>query len=426
MSPTCPGTSPCRRPRSRLPAGARSPNAAGSRLAIVSILLLASGGCGVPERIQDALRGETPHERYGESLDRSGLADTHLGRGWRIAADAAIRAPIEVGLPHREEGRFLAEEPTALSWAIELRRGERLQVAFEQLPSELADWGAPARSFVEVYRLESAGNAEPARRLLVAWSDGDPAPADTLLYEAARSSTYLVRIQPELLAGGPFRVELRSGASLAFPVEGHTTGHIQSFFGAARDGGRREHHGVDIFAPRGTPVLAAGPGVVRRVRETPIGGRVVWVFDEARNLNRYYAHLDSQLVSDGQAVRAGDTIGTVGNTGNARTTPPHLHFGIYARGQGPVDPWPFLHEPATAFPAVRVDAALYGEPAVLGDDTVVRVVSGASDRYRVRLAGSADRAGHHRLVSRSDIRPLPSDAVAARGPGARSATSGDR
>jgi peptidoglycan LD-endopeptidase LytH len=207
-------------------------------------------------------------------------------------------------------------------------------------------------------------------------------------------------------------------------VEGHTTGHIQSFFGAARDGGRREHHGVDIFAPRGTPVLAAGPGVVRRVRETPIGGRVVWVFDEARNLNRYYAHLDSQLVRGGQAVRPGDTIGTVGNTGNARTTPPHLHFGIYARGQGPVDPWPFLHESNAGAAPVRVDAALFGQPAVLDEDTMVRVVSGASDRYRVRLPGSAALTGHHRLVPPSVLRPLPSGTLVARSPGVPSGRSG--
>jgi hypothetical protein len=56
----------------------------------------------------------------------------------------------------------------------------------------------------------------------------------------------------------------------------------------------------------------------------------------------YYAHLDEQLVSDGQRVRRGDTIGLVGNTGNAATTSPHLHFGIYAPG-GAVNPLPFVN-----------------------------------------------------------------------------------
>ena len=56
----------------------------------------------------------------------------------------------------------------------------------------------------------------------------------------------------------------------------------------------------------------------------------------------YYAHLDQQLVSPGERVNAGEIVGTVGNTGNARTTAPHLHFGIYAVGRGAIDPYWFI------------------------------------------------------------------------------------
>ena len=84
---------------------------------------------------------------------------------------------------------------------------------------------------------------------------------------------------------------------------------MSSGFGAARDGGRREHHGIDILAPRGTPVLSAGDGVVSSVAVTDIGGKVVWVWDSARDLSLYYAHLDSQGVSTGTRVRAGDALG---------------------------------------------------------------------------------------------------------------------
>ena len=109
---------------------------------------------------------------------------------------------------------------------------------------------------------------------------------------------------------------------------------MTSSFGAERDGGQREHHGIDILAPRGAPVLSAGDGVVSSVAVTDIGGKVVWVLDPARDLSLYYAHLDSQGVSPGTRVRAGDALGTVGNTGNARTTVPHLHFGIYRPARG--------------------------------------------------------------------------------------------
>ena len=70
------------------------------------------------------------------------------------------------------------------------------------------------------------------------------------------------------------------------------------------------------------------------------GGQVIWLRDRRVRRSLYYAHLNGWAVQDGTEVRAGDVIGFVGNTGNARTTPPHLHFGVYERG--PADPSPFL------------------------------------------------------------------------------------
>jgi len=61
-----------------------------------------------------------------------------------------------------------------------------------------------------------------------------------------------------------------------------------------------------------------------------------------KNYTLYYAHLDKQLAVEGQQVKTGDTLGLMGNTGNARTTPPHLHFGIYTGG-GAIDPLPFVN-----------------------------------------------------------------------------------
>jgi murein DD-endopeptidase MepM/ murein hydrolase activator NlpD len=120
---------------------------------------------------------------------------------------------------------------------------------------------------------------------------------------------------------------------------------VGSSFGSARDSGRRRHEGIDIFAPRGTPVIAAVDGWVTRQTSNRLGGKVVWLWAPARRVSLYYAHLDEHAVTPGERVTAGDIIGYVGNTGNARHTPAHLHFGVYAALAGAVDPSPFVVDP---------------------------------------------------------------------------------
>jgi hypothetical protein len=181
---------------------------------------------------------------------------------------------------------------------------------------------------------------------------------------------------------------------------------IQSVFGVERDGGARSHDGVDIFARRGTPVLAAAPGRAYRIGITNLGGKVVWVRDDVHNARLYYAHLDSQTVVNGQRIEIGDTLGFVGNTGNARTTPPHLHFGVYRSGQGATDPVPFLRPPSGTMPELTADLTQLGAvvrlmnegtrlraapgstaPVLreLGQHTAVRVLGGSGEYFRVRL-----------------------------------------
>ena len=112
---------------------------------------------------------------------------------------------------------------------------------------------------------------------------------------------------------------------------------FSSSWGAARSGGR-QHQGVDMFAARGTPVVAAGPGTVR-VGNNGLGGLTVNLHDIAGN-RYYYAHLDSVRVQNGQYVEAGQILGGAGTSGNAAGTPPHLHWQVHPAGGGPVDPFP--------------------------------------------------------------------------------------
>ena len=138
-------------------------------------------------------------------------------------------------------------------------------------------------------------------------------------------------------------------SALVFPVSGKKS-NVGGFWGEYREGNRK-HKGVDIFARKGTPVVAVSDGVVTSVGNGGKGGKCVWVKSADHPWTAYYAHLDKQKVYAGQSVKKGQVIGTVGNTGNARYTPSHLHFGIYS-GNGAVNPLPYIKKsPKISLPA---------------------------------------------------------------------------
>jgi peptidoglycan LD-endopeptidase LytH len=128
---------------------------------------------------------------------------------------------------------------------------------------------------------------------------------------------------------------------LIVPVQDVKERSLTDTWGAARGEGRK-HEGIDIFAKRGTPVISSTQGIVRKVGANNLGGKVVWI--TGPNLSQhYYAHLDTyaEHIQEGDWVEAGEVVGYVGNTGNAKNTPPHLHYGIYLSG-GAVNPYPYL------------------------------------------------------------------------------------
>ena len=146
-----------------------------------------------------------------------------------------------------------------------------------------------------------------------------------------------VGLQPELTAGG-----------YVFPVYGPSS--FTDTFGAFRgDVPGNWHHGDDIFAPLGAPILACADGTVFSVGWNDVGGNRLWLRDGQGN-EFYYAHLSaySPAARNGQHVKAGEVLGFVGNTGDAEGTPYHLHFEVHpvaflALGyDGAVDPTPYL------------------------------------------------------------------------------------
>jgi murein DD-endopeptidase MepM/ murein hydrolase activator NlpD len=138
---------------------------------------------------------------------------------------------------------------------------------------------------------------------------------------------------------------------LVIPVAGIERSELTDTWGDPRGGGERRHNAIDIMAPRGTPVVAAAPGQVEKLFDSRNGGRTVYVRSTDGSTIHYYAHLDRYRagLAEGQQVRTGDVLGTVGSTGSASDEAPHLHFEVkrMARGEGwwqgrEVNPYPLL------------------------------------------------------------------------------------
>jgi murein DD-endopeptidase MepM/ murein hydrolase activator NlpD len=380
---------------------ARTLNGAAQRW-LPLLLLTSAWGCGGGGPLAGLLPDPaTPHERYADALRQAGLDSTALGRDWLMAADSALHRPLPTVLPSEEVGVYHREDAIAIAHRVDLREGQRLRVS-------LVTEGLPARLFVDLYEV-TGDSARPFEHVTHATFDSTAAGL-VLNHEAERAGGYIVRFQPELLRDGRYTLTMRSEPALAFPVEGHGNRAIRSRFGVARDGGVRTHAGIDIFAPRGTPVLAAAQGVVRSLRPNRLGGNVVWLHDEQRRQSLYYAHLDRQAVREGQRVSVGDTIGFVGNTGNAITTPPHLHFGIYRAPDGAIDPFPWVAYTDSVPDRITADTARLGQLVVartsrlalqpgpnanapparlLRRDEALEVMAATAHWYRVQLEDGA-------------------------------------
>jgi peptidoglycan LD-endopeptidase LytH len=287
----------------------------------------------------------------------AGYTDPAELRGWEEASRLALRSGLSIPPSFRERVRFPAGSPHAVAYRFALRQGDVLHVRVVGL-----DGGRPL--FADVFQPVAAELFRPVHSA--------PAGESEFIVEARVTGAYVLRLQPELGSGGLYEVLVEGASgSLLFPVADAGLDAVGSWFGDARDGGARGHEGIDIFAPRSTPVVAVAAGRVTSARNTPVGGLVVWIDDAGSDLTYYYAHLDEIHAREGAFVAAGDTIGTVGNTGNARGVRPHLHFGIYRPGRVALDPAPLL---ATGAPVLaddaEVDSDMLGRWARVNGDRV--------------------------------------------------------
>jgi murein DD-endopeptidase MepM/ murein hydrolase activator NlpD len=153
---------------------------------------------------------------------------------------------------------------------------------------------------------------------------------------------------PELVRPAPEVTARLSQGGYVFPLFGPAA--FGDTFGAFRaDVAGKWHHGEDLVAPAGTPVLAVADGTLFSVGWNDIGGWRLWLRDTAGN-EFYYAHLSaySPLAAAGRTVKAGDVLGFVGSSGDADGGVSHLHFEIHPVDlirfgyDGAVAPYPFL------------------------------------------------------------------------------------
>lgn len=333
----------------------------------------------------------TPHEQYEKKIKNEGLQETELGDAWIKAAAVTLSNPLDISLPYSETGYFTGEQANAAGFRFSAKRGQKLKISLIKRPA------TGFNIYVDLWKPLPSGEAPKFLRA-----------ADTinltLEYTVGEDSVFIVRLQPELLKQGEYTLALTAGPSLAFPVSAGVKSNIGSFFGAGRDEGGRKHEGIDIFAPVHSPAVAAANGVVTRVGENRLGGKVIFMKPDNASYNLYYAHLDSQIAVEGQEVKEGDVLGLTGNTGNARFTASHLHFGIYTNS-GAIDPLYFVKVMEKAPPGLsvslsnlhasmrtRADTRLYSTQSVNGNsflplsiNTLVKPEAASGNLYRVVL-----------------------------------------
>ena len=204
---------------------------------------------------------------------------------------------------------------------------------FQTVPSVIADTSLRPKSDVD----------DPAIRVR-----GFPAAVTTALKDDTMSTLIEVDSAP---ASQPSESDLViARGELAVPVAGIAPSALHDSYSEIR-GGIRPHEALDILAARGTPVLSAAAGRVLKLFASKPGGLMVYAADSSERFILMYGHLDAYApgLAEGQQLRRGQQIGTVGTSGNAAVGTPHLHFAM-ARSANvkewwkgvPVNPYPLL------------------------------------------------------------------------------------
>ena len=293
-----------------------------TRLLWIAFMAFLFVRCANITKVTDSITNPDARKIY----EREFKTQPDVFKSWEAVFNEAKSDSLSISLPYGEKGTFNGSQNLIYSYTFQLTGGEVLTATverdsiFKRVFTNIFEWDVSAKTFVENGKTDTA-NVE---------------------FVPSHSGIYKVVIQPEIGAETNFFIGLNKKPLYGFPVAGKGNDAIQSFWGNERDGGKRTHEGIDIFAKKGTPVVAVFDGTISRTGEMGLGGKQVWQRTGMMGNSIYYAHLDSIAIASGANVKVGDTLGFVGNTGNAKFTPPHLHFGIYKGYEGAVNPLPFV------------------------------------------------------------------------------------
>ncbi|NND88751.1 MAG: M23 family metallopeptidase [Flavobacteriaceae bacterium] len=298
------------------------------RIVIIGILLGIIGTIVfllIPEKVESLL-DRSARAAYIRNFEKN---DSTFMQ-WKNAREQALRDSLLIALPYVESGIFDGDSYPVHAYNFQLQEGSKLIISLEnEIDTALV--------FIEIFQKEI--DSENDFRSILSNKKAEK----RLEFISERYATYKLIVQPEVDIATSFLLKIYTQPSYPFPVVGTSNKDVQSLWGADRGAGQRSHEGIDIFADKGTPVIALTEGVITTTDNKGLGGKQVWMRGKKeRDKSFYYAHLDSIAVEKGNSVQQGDTLGFVGNTGNAEFTAPHLHFGIYKDKQGAVNPFPFI------------------------------------------------------------------------------------
>ena len=208
-------------------------------------------------------------------------------------------------------------------------------------------------SAVILMNLEAPPGARRAGRGAAAYQSGNPPlPVSTAKDSTAARASGVVPLSAGKGTITEADIESLNIKKLLIPVAGVGAGELHDSFFDARSEGRR-HEALDIKAPRDTPVLATGDGIVMKLHQSERGGIMLYQSDPSGLYVYYYGHLARYAdgIFEGKQIKRGEAIGYVGDTGNAGPGNYHLHFGISKMiapgkwgGGEPINPYPLLIE----------------------------------------------------------------------------------